>query len=281
MAMTEDEIIDYTARTEGGSPLRTHNGTRGPDAPYDAWNSNDAGAGISFGCIQFNQAGGRKAGKPGSPLALMFQACQKASPDKWAAIMGPYADSLVDSTWVKQADLNAPDLKSRILATARDPDFRQAQRDQARTAYFVPAKKIAGQFDITSARGLAMLFDGCVQMGPATTKNLMAAANGDLASFAAAADARSGSTRRTRMLSDPGLNDDAPDIGLSTSLAVAFAPSVPDSEDEEDDSSVGVDPTRLFLAGMGVAALALGGYMAWKHRDAIRARLRGLRQLRA
>lgn len=231
-AATIDQIIDYTARTEGGRPKPRHDGRSGPDAPYDAWNSDDTGAGVSYGCIQFNQAGGRLAKKPGSPLALLFKTSAQMFPAKWQAIMGPYASKLTDVAWVKQADLNDPDIKARILATARDPDFQRAQREQARKEYFVPAQKIAKEFGIKSGRGLAMLFDACVQMGPVGARNAMVKAaqqavkglgevcglgatptavseSALLTSFASTADkqAGGGTTRRTKMLTDINLSD--------------------------------------------------------------------------
>lgn len=234
-SMTADQIIDYTARTEGGRPKKVHDGRSGPNAPYDAWNPDDTGAGVSFGCIQFNQAGGRLAGKPGSPLALMFQTSAKMFPAKWTAIMGPYANKLTDTAWVKQANLNDPDIKARILATARDPDFQRAQREQARIEYFIPATKIAKDFGVKSARGLAMLFDACVQMGPVGARRAMTNARASLGpvarpvsglgaapaapavpekalltAFASTADkqAGGGTTRRTAMLADQNLSDE-------------------------------------------------------------------------
>lgn len=221
MALTPDQIIDYTARTEGGKPKPRHDGRSGPDAPYDAWNPDDTGAGVSFGCIQFNQASGRLAGNPGSPLAAMFATSRKMFPAKWDAIMGPWATKLIDPVWIKTADLNNPDIKSRILATARDPDFKRAQREQARLGYFVPAQQIATEYGVKSDKGLAMLFDACVQMGPSRVKKLMASSKGSLhglgaasttspelallTEFASQADSYAKSDRRTKMLNDPNL----------------------------------------------------------------------------
>lgn len=265
MAMTIDQIIDYVARTEGGRPKRVHDGRSGPDAPYDAWNADDAGAGVSFGCIQFNQAGGRKAADGrGSPLALLFKTMAKREPGKWATIMGDYADKLTDEQWVKRADLNVPDIKNRILLTARDPDFQRAQREQARLQYFDPARKIAEAQGIKSERGLAMLFDASVQMGPPGASRAMsnarkAAPNADeaglLASFATTADAQAGggTTRRRRMLADPAFSDAPPSFDARAALVAAA-----DDVGDEGFALLGV---------LGAAVLLGGGYWWWKRRQ--------------
>lgn len=299
MGMTEDQIIDYTARVEGGRS--------GPDAPYGTWNPDDNGTGVAFGFIQFNQAGGRRANSPGSPLTLMFAECKKAAPDRWAAIMGPYADSLTDPAWVKRADLNYPDIKSRLVAAAREPVFQRAQRDAARTSYFIPAKKIADAVGVRSARGLAMLFDASVQAGPPRTKKILQDAAkelGDaderslLALFAQRMDDFASrttgrlSTRRTAMLNDPNLPDDPPEIGLKTTVEAALSRDVPSgvpesawgllsarlldpasvqdamsetSLDDQSDDDVGISPGKLFLAGAGVVgAGALACYALYR-----------------
>lgn len=197
-----DRIIDYTARTEGGGR-------------YDAWNANDNGHGVSFGLIQFNQ-------KSGS-LPSVMRAMHNANPQRFDEIMGPHAQNMLNESWVRSANLNDPDIKSRMLTAARDPQFQQVQRDQARTGYYEPAAQMARDHGLTSERAHAMLFDSAVQNGVGGTRGMLnraAAAGGTeqeiLQRFAREADAnRYSGNRRTRILNDPNLSDGPPGSGPS------------------------------------------------------------------
>lgn len=202
------KIIAYTAHTESGGK-------------YDSWNPDDNGAGISYGIIQFNQAGGRLASRKGSSLADLLKAMNAAAPAQFRATFGPHADHLLSESWVKQADFNDPDLKKRMLLAATIPAFQQAQLELARKAYFIPAEQAAAKYGIKSERGHAMLFDTAVQWGPVRMEQFLrdaaskrqlnglgsAPAEKDLlADFAQAADAGK-YTRRTKMLTDMNLSD--------------------------------------------------------------------------
>lgn len=196
-----DRIIDHTAQVEGGRPTAAR-----PHRPYDAWNANDAGYGVSFGMIQFNQ-------KTGS-LPAVFQRMRERAPARFDALFGPWAARLVDPAWVKSNDLNEPDLKARIIQSGAEREFQQAQRDVARSLYFGQAEKLAREVGIKSQRGYAMLFDAFVQRSPTRVRQAARAAKAQggaerqvLTSFAQQVD-EGGWTRRQKLLDDPALSDD-------------------------------------------------------------------------
>lgn len=205
-----DRIIDYTARTEGGGR-------------YDAWNANDAGHGVSFGLIQFNQ----KAGS----LPSLFKGMHEKNPEKFNRVFGPHASNLLSESYVRSANLNDPDIKNRMLQAGRDPEFQQVQRDLARTGYYEPAAKMAAEHGLKSERAHAMLFDSAVQNGVGGTRGFLrqAAAGGGsereiLERFAHLADAnRYSGNRRTRIFHDSNLSDGP--VGSSAPAATPNAPA--------------------------------------------------------
>ncbi|MBN2358651.1 MAG: LysM peptidoglycan-binding domain-containing protein, partial [Deltaproteobacteria bacterium] len=192
-----DRIIDYTARTEGGGR-------------YDAWNPDDAGHGISFGLIQFNQ-------KSGS-LPSLLKGMHQADPQKFSDIFGPDSDRLLDESYVRSANFNTPEWKARFQEAGRDPEFQQVQRDLAKRGYFDPAVAMGQQYGLTSERSQALLFDSCVQNGVGGTRGMLeqAAAGGGSEReiqerFADLADAgRYAHNRRHNILQDPNLSDGPP-----------------------------------------------------------------------
>lgn len=208
-----DRIIDYTARTEGGGR-------------YDAWNPNDAGHGVSFGLIQFNQNVGS--------LPSLFKGMHEANPEKYNRIFGPHAQSLLNEGHVRSANLNDPDIKNRMLEAGRDPEFQQVQRNLARSGYYEPAAQMASEYGLKSERAHAMLFDSAVQNGVGGTRGYLrqAAAGGGsereiLERFAHLADAnRYSGNRRTRIFNDPNLSDGP----VGSSAPAAETPSAPAAE---------------------------------------------------
>jgi hypothetical protein len=192
-----DRVIDYTARFEGAGA-------------YDAWNPNDAGHGVSAGLVQFNQ-------KQGS-LPDVFKRMHGTNATRFNELMSTEAPLMLDSAWVRKADLNQPDRKERILSALREPQFNRAQREVARDVYYNPMEKVAGELKLTSTRAMAMLFDSAVQNGPTRTRALIRAAAKPggtemeiLTRFAKAADANGAKPpRRTRLLNDPTLADPVP-----------------------------------------------------------------------
>ncbi len=209
-----DRIIDYTARTEGGGK-------------YDAWNPNDAGHGVSFGLIQFNQDVGS--------LPSLFKGMHEKNPAKFNQTFGPHAQNLLNESYVRNANLNDPDIKARMQASAKDPEFQQVQRDLARKGYYEPAARMAAEKGLTSERAHAMLFDSAVQNGVGGTQrylNQAAAAGGSekqiLERFAHLADAnRYSGNRRTRILNDPNLSDGPVGSGAPSSQAPSTSATAP------------------------------------------------------
>jgi len=192
-----DRIIDYTARTEGGGR-------------YDAWNPNDAGHGISFGLIQFNQ-------KSGS-LPSLLRGMNEANPEKFAQTFGADSNKLLDESYVRSANFNTPEWKSRFQEAGRVPEFQQVQRDLAKSGYFNPAVAMGKDHGLTSERSQALLFDSCVQNGVGGTREMLdqAARGGGSereiqARFADLADAgQYGNNRRHNILRDGNLSDSPP-----------------------------------------------------------------------
>jgi len=251
-----DRVIDYTARFESSRR-------------YDAWNPDDAGHGVSFGLIQFNQEVGG--------LPTLFRKMHDADPAKFNQVMGPHASHALSSSWVKTANLNDPDIKSRMLQLARDPGMQQVQRDEARRGYFDPAMRLAEQYGLKSERAMSMLFDSCVQNGSGGTAKFLreAAAGGGgeraiLERFADAAD-RGRTGRRHKLLSDGTLSDGpfnpgAPSGPAASGGAVApsnggaVAPSGGGSTVGPSGGATGADGGRLLdrPIGPGTKVLMIG-----------------------
>ncbi|MCK6508532.1 chitosanase [Myxococcota bacterium] len=223
-----DRLIDYTARNEGGGR-------------YDAWNPNDNGHGVSFGLIQFNQ-------KSGS-LPTLMNRMHQADPEKFNQIFGPHADNMRNPDWVRNADLNNPDIKARMQQAGRDPDFQKVQRDLAREGYFEPTNRLADQYGIQSERGRAMLFDTAVQygLGSAARNNGLtgmlqrarqevgpnASERELLSALANQADTHGyDANRRHHILNDPNLSD-AP-LGQTSNLPSNPGPTPPNGNNNQD-----------------------------------------------
>jgi LysM repeat protein len=189
-----DRLIDYTARNEGGGS-------------YQAWNSDDNGAGVSFGLIQFNQ-------KKGS-LPTLLERMHEQNPEKFDSLFGPYSRDLQNPTWVRSANLNDPDIKARMKVAGGDAEFQGVQRDLAREGYFEPAARMLEQYGLNSERAHAMAFDTSVQYGVGGfgQKLAEAAAGGGterevLSRLADKADTHAyDHNRRHAILNDPALSD--------------------------------------------------------------------------
>ncbi len=190
-----NRVIEFTAQVEGGGR-------------YDAWNPHDP-VGISFGLIQFNQK---------SSLAVLLKTMRDRNSDLFYEVFGPYAENLLDESYVKSANFNASDLKSRLIESAQYPEFKQAQLDVAKSMYFDDAMELASEYSLVSERAMSMLFDTLVQRGRGKTREALDAAwaaAGDtefelLAAFAGAADNLpfpQYTERRVNLLNNPDLSD--------------------------------------------------------------------------
>jgi len=222
-----DRIIDRTARFESGRR-------------YDAWNPDDAGHGVSFGLIQFNQRSGT--------LPTLVQRMSQANPQRFDEIFGPHAANMQSPSYVRSADLNDPDLRARLERAGREPEFQQVQRDLARTGYYDPAARMAERHGLHSERALAMLFDSSVQNGTGgTDRFLRQAAEGGgserevLERFARLADRGAANGRRTRILNDASFSDAAP-------AAAPVAPAAPAAPATPTTGPIGPG-TRVLMIG--------------------------------
>ena len=218
-----DRIIDYTAHTESGGR-------------YDAWNPDDNGHGASYGLIQFNQRVGT--------LPQVLKGMYEADPDQFESIFGSYAASMSDPAWVKAANLNVPAIAtySRGVLTggamyraSQVPEFQAVQRAWAKSGYFDPAVAAAKAVGLQSERAMAMLYDTSVQWGDGSMRTFLlhaiesfggrpVAEKEVLTKFASLADGTK-YTRRTKILNDSSLSDDAFDSVMSA-LADADEASV-------------------------------------------------------
>jgi hypothetical protein len=209
MSAAIDRVIDYTARKyESGS------------AGYSALNLNDAGAGISFGFIQFNQVKG--------DLPTLFKEMSAKAPSKFSAVFGSFAPRMLSDPWVRDTNLaDDSDFIARLRASGAVPEFQAAQRAVAKKRFFDPIVAAVKAAGFKSERAFAMAYDTAVQRGPGTAVRLLKGSGGDLRAFATQADSvPAAGGRRTLMLQDPGLSDQelgVAAVGLGAALAVAGA----------------------------------------------------------
>lgn len=95
----------------------------------DDWKDDDAGSGTSLGWIHFNQR---------FSIHKLFEAAQRDDPGQFRSVFGGYADSLADSSWVKSANLNEPNLKETIRQWLKTPWGEKIQKQVAKNDYFDP-----------------------------------------------------------------------------------------------------------------------------------------------
>lgn len=214
--MTDDALIDYIAQhhESGGS--------------FCAWNPDDRGAGISFGLIQFNQ-------KRGGLLDL-FRRCADKNIDEFKKVMHPYGLQFLGESFVRTAELNRPEYKSRIIELGKIPIFQDAQRELAKELYLFKAKKICEKFYLGSERAIAMAADLAIQYGPGGLESrllrsvcVLAGTPGErpgdskqfakmwhealLQTLAGLADVHDyDKSRRRQMLNEPRFSDEIPEI---------------------------------------------------------------------
>ncbi len=192
-----EKILANTAKTE----------SRGD---YGAVARDDAGTGLAYGIVQFNQTMGS--------LADLFKAMRQASPAQFDSIFGSYAANMTNTAWVKSTVLSTDDFVARLKAAGVVPAFQAAQRDTAKRLYFDPIVSAVATAGLTSERAYAMAFDTAIQRGVGNAKKFLAAARTSasqteaevLQKFASLADdtTRVGTvTRRMKMLTDAVLSD--------------------------------------------------------------------------
>lgn len=136
---------------------------------FSTWNANDAGAGVSFGFIQFNQ-------KVGS-LLLLFQQMYQDDPDTYNQHFGKYADKLRNRRWLRGTalrdnTLNTPELKTLITRTGRIKTFRDSQYKVAKRGYFDPAVRLCNEYNLKSVNAYAMCTGIAIQFGVTARRGL-------------------------------------------------------------------------------------------------------------
>jgi hypothetical protein len=204
-AQLADSVMAFTARFESGS------------AGYAAMNRSDGGYGISFGFIQFNQHKGT--------LSDLMQAMHKRNRTLFYDVFGEIAPSLLDTNWVRAKSTDLTPHVTKFIASAQHRDFQLAQREVAGRFYWEPAVKIAKEFNITSQRGHALIFDALVQRGEGNVRDAMRIARGQaterdkLYTFASIIDGTA-YKRRYTLLEHPGLSD-APLASIKSAKAPA------------------------------------------------------------
>lgn len=197
-----DSVISLTVSNEAGKQ------------GYAAFTDNDAGTGVAFGFIQFNQTRGT--------LAKLLRKMYEYDQVTFRSTFGIYADQLLRETWVSSLSTNLVPLKAMFKASAEILTFQRAQRDLARQEYWTGAVAVVSALGITTQRAYAIAFDGCVQRGPGfMVKQAVPAANREatpsakLKVLAEWADTKSDSGalmaktyyRRRELLQDPDLSD--------------------------------------------------------------------------
>ena len=148
--MTPDQLIDYVARVESGGS-------------YTAWTSNDNGAGISFGLIQFNQRKGS--------LPTLLQRREAKDPPKFAQIFGGKKSVFLNERVFRQLHFQGDPWKSFFTQMGEYPPFQEVQRELAQDEYLEPARKLLHKHSLSSEKALAMLFDLSIQYGVTGAEN--------------------------------------------------------------------------------------------------------------
>lgn len=197
---TDAQLVDYVAAHES-------------EKDYAKWNPNDNGAGVSFGFIQFNQ-------KKGS-LPKLLREMDKADGNLFMECFGGrYRDVFQNEANIRRMDLNRPEMKAKILSTAKHEVFRQVQRKLAIDDYLRPAEKALRDLAKYLPRGArasvkarAMAFDISVQYGVGGLRSRIIEARKNtghelefLNRLAKLSDTHGyDNNRRTQMLRDPRL----------------------------------------------------------------------------
>lgn len=169
-----------------------------PDFKPISWSKygpKPAHVGLSFGFVQFTQDGGN--------LGRLLRAMRDSNPPRFAAIFGPDADELVRVTNLKGAAKVVVDQTSptgtaarsprvapvggadlwrapwieRFRTAGREPAFQNVQRELAESLYFIPMLRAAAiPFGVSSEKGVCILLDRSIQLGPGGCAKLLARA---------------------------------------------------------------------------------------------------------
>ena len=156
-----------------------------PGKPH--WASGKIHIGLSYGFIQFTQDSGT--------LGKVLKRMHDKDPKRFKDIFGEFSNQLLEVTnrsgrertngrSPRVQPVGGHDLWSdywvrRFIQAGRHTPFQEAQMEAAIELYMKPAIKTAEQFNISSERGLAMVFDRTVHYGPRGARELIQKVRGD------------------------------------------------------------------------------------------------------
>ena len=125
--------------------------------------------GLSWGLMQFNQRGGA--------LGRVLIACERRAPVVFRQVFGAGRDALVQTTNAGSPEARVGPVSgavlwqepwlSRFREAGKVPQFQAAQNEVAIEGYLDPNLAFASALGLDTDRGLAMVYDRCVQMGNA------------------------------------------------------------------------------------------------------------------
>lgn len=133
---------------------------------FSAWNPNDAGRGVSWGFIQFNQG----AGSIGRVLRLWADndpATWQAWCEQWGIDGDYFLRVLTAANPSRNIDLRP--YEQAFRAAGQIPIVQQAQRSDAWTSYAEPLIAKAQRSGLGSNTALAVVVDRSVNQGPGAT----------------------------------------------------------------------------------------------------------------
>jgi hypothetical protein len=188
--------FDQPVRDDEGNRISVVQRSQHPDFTPNPWSKfgpNPGHVGLSFGFVQFTQDGGN--------LGPLLRRMQEEDGASFRRIFGDAADELVRITnlpgtsqlvpdpasrtgqarrsprvaKVAGRDLWEPPWVDRFIEAGKHPAFQRVQRSFADARYLAPViKQAALPFRVCSQKGLCVLLDRSVQLGPAGCARLLA-----------------------------------------------------------------------------------------------------------
>jgi len=144
-----------------------------PDFQYSYIEDIGDGAGITAGRIGFTNDGGLRylaqeysKINPNNPLARYVD-CLKANENtgNYACLFPSLTTDYMSTQYFKSSGLMAVDFGAAFKLAAQDPAFRKIQDDYVEKNEFIPAFEKASALHVTSALGVAIIYDTEIQMG--------------------------------------------------------------------------------------------------------------------
>lgn len=151
------------------------------------WASGKVHIGLSFGFIQFTQDGGA--------LGELLEIMHNDDPKLFASIFGPSYKELLEVTNrngrtrkkgrsprvqpVAGHDLWDDFWVNKFIKAGKELVFQRSQLKLANKNYMTPAIKLCIDLGLSSQRALAMVFDRCVQLGPAGARRAIMNVRGE------------------------------------------------------------------------------------------------------